>query len=202
MSGAMRPIDVFLELLQLGVTALHFDARADGVRVPPWLRDRAWLVLNFSYRYNLSDFTVDEEAVGASLSFSGRPYPCHVPWSAVFAVSDAAQTRMLLWPDKIPSDQMAQMLPPSLVAALPPGAVLEQTPEGMQLHQGAGAAAPAATPPAPRRAALRVITSAPEPGIPEAGGAEDAADATAAADEPPPEEPPPTPARSHLRVVK
>ncbi len=197
-------VGVFSELLELGITALHLDARAEGVRVPPWLRDRGWLVLNYSYRYNIADFEFDEQGVFASLSFGGRPFPCWVPWSAVFAISDADQQRLLLWPERIPSDQIDALLPAALRAALPPDVVLEQTGDGLFVHP----AAPVPSPATPTEDSVR--TSAPpflrvvrgsdesEP-APEPTAEAATPEVDTAPTEPPPEPPRPKPT---LRIVK
>ena len=59
---------VFAEMLEQGIAALHLDARRPGVEVPPDLSGRCWLVLNYSYRYNIDDFRFDGQQVFASLS--------------------------------------------------------------------------------------------------------------------------------------
>ena len=94
--------DVFEELLKKGVAALHIDARRPGVEVPNDLRDHSCLVLNYSYRYHIEDFKVDDSHVIASLSFAGSPFPCRVPWDAVFAISDARREEVRLWPEDVP----------------------------------------------------------------------------------------------------
>ncbi|MEY3014690.1 MAG: hypothetical protein RIT45_3425 [Pseudomonadota bacterium] len=203
---------VFGELLELGVTALHLDARIDSVRVPPWLRDRGWLVLNYSYRYNIADFEFDDQGVFASLSFGGRPFPCWVPWSAVFAISDAEQQRLLLWPERIPADQVEALLPAALRAALPPDVVLEQTGDGLFVYPAAPVPPPAAPANEAARASappfLRVVHSAVDAGGDLADEHGDSADAAqqeadassvASAPEPPPDPPRPKPT---LRIIK
>ncbi len=95
---------VFDELLQQGIAALHLDARRAEVMVPPHLAGQAWLVLNYSWRYGVSDFRFDDEMVEASLSFSGQPYFCRVPWSAVFAVTDPSRTQGYIWQDEVPGE--------------------------------------------------------------------------------------------------
>lgn len=100
----------FERLLQGGVVALHLDARHPGVQVPPRFASDPWLVLNFSWRYNLPDFTFDARQVEGSLSFGGRPFFCVIPWPAVFAMSNEARTEGEQWLEDMPE---VPALPPS-----------------------------------------------------------------------------------------
>ena len=102
--------EAFEDFMERGVTALHFDARQLTVRVPGHLRDRPWLVLNYSYRYRLKDLEINARGVQASLSFGGVPHPCWVPWSAVFAISDDERSRWALFPDDAPEEFHEQLL--------------------------------------------------------------------------------------------
>ena len=94
----------FRHLLEGGIAALHFDARHPGVQVPPRFANDPWLVLNFSWRYNVADFLFDDEHVQGSLSFSGRPYFCVIPWTAVFAMTNEARTEGQHWADDMPQE--------------------------------------------------------------------------------------------------
>ena len=102
--------EAFEDFMGRGVTALHFDARQLTVRVPGHLRDRPWLVLNYSYRYRIKDLEITARGVQASLSFGGVPHPCWVPWSAVFAISDDQRSRWALFPDAAPAEFHEQLL--------------------------------------------------------------------------------------------
>lgn len=207
--GERHHRDVFAELLQDGITSLHLDARHLGVRVPPWLRDRGWLVLNYSYRYNIADFEFDDDEVFASLSFGGRPYPCRVPWSAVFGISDAGRDRLWIWPSLVPEDQVADLLPAPLRAALPDDALLEQRDGSLMVHRAARLDRPPHAEGA-QRPALQVIegegAGASAPGVPDGGDADapeaDHAAAPRAAESSPATDTPSPRRPSHLRVVK
>ncbi len=109
----------FAALLAKGITALHMDARVAGLRVPSHLRDRSWLVLNFSYGYQLSDFNFDDDGVQASLSFGGRPFPCFVPWEAVFAMSDESRDTFHFWQEEMPPEALASLAEASAAAVSP-----------------------------------------------------------------------------------
>jgi stringent starvation protein B len=94
----------FEDLLEHGIVILHLDARAADVRVPPWLRDRSWLVLNFSLRFHVEDFVFDELAVKAALSFRGTPQSCLIPWSAVFAMGSQVRDELHIWRQDVPRE--------------------------------------------------------------------------------------------------
>ncbi len=94
----------FEALLEHGIVILHLDARAADVRVPPWLRDRSWLVLNFSLHFHIEDFVFDDLAVKASLSFQGTPHRCLIPWSAVFAMGSQVRDELHIWRRDVPRE--------------------------------------------------------------------------------------------------
>ncbi len=165
----------FRSLLESGVTALHLDARAPGVSVPERFRSDPWLVLNYSYRYNVADFAFDDNEVRATLTFGGQPYLCVVPWKAVFAITDEARTQGQHWQEDLPAD--AHRAAPQARAKRAPAPVVEDAD-----------ALPDTSNEAPVRHGLQVIAGGRET-------PETPADSAA--------EPPATPrAPSHLRRVK
>lgn len=80
---AVKKLEIFSEFVDGGMVSVTLDASAPGVCVPPQFAGRPELVLNFSHRFYIKDFTYDEHAICASLSFSGTPFYCVVPWGAV-----------------------------------------------------------------------------------------------------------------------
>lgn len=186
-----RP-EAFGRTLELGVTALLFDATAEGVLVPPHLRSQTQVILNFSWRYNVSDFTFDGHDARASLSFGGVPSLCVVPWTAVWCIANDARSDAWFWVATMP----AAMQRSFGVAALGEAAaalVAHQSGATMQWHRAgddrswsAGPVAAAVALPAAkaRPAWLRVVADRAE---------DDATDA--------PPEPPPT-GRPTLRRIK
>jgi stringent starvation protein B len=169
----------FRSLLESGVTALHLNARDSGVSVPERFRDDPWLVLNFSYRYNVADFTFDEKEVRASLQFGGQPYLCVVPWSAVFAITDDGRTQGQHWQEDLPADAHRAA----------PQARAKKAARAAPVDDDA---LPDTSNEAPVRRGLAVI----------AGGREDAPEAPTGTDEAPAETPTPPRSTGHLRRVK
>lgn len=80
---ALKKLGVFKKYIEQGMVSVTLDPRIEGVSVPDHFTNRPELVLNFSYRFFIDDFSFNEHAVCASLSFSGRPFFCVVPWGAV-----------------------------------------------------------------------------------------------------------------------
>jgi stringent starvation protein B len=94
-----------LQYLQRGVTMVHLDARRPGVVVPPQYAGDAHLRLNLSYRYSIPDFEIDERRIQATLSFSGAPFQCILPWESVFGITSHAGDGQV-WPEDLPTEVM------------------------------------------------------------------------------------------------
>jgi stringent starvation protein B len=94
-----------LQYLQRGVTMVHLDARRPGVSVPPQYAHDAHLRLNLSYRYSIPDFEIDERRVQATLSFSGTPFQCVIPWESVFGITSHSGDGQV-WPEDLPTEVM------------------------------------------------------------------------------------------------
>lgn len=69
-----------------GWLEITFDATARGVRVPKRLRGReeVTFIFGFDLPIPIPDLFVDATGISGTLSFKGRPYPCYVPWTAVY----------------------------------------------------------------------------------------------------------------------
>jgi stringent starvation protein B len=100
-----------LQYLQRGVTMVHLDARRPGVIVPPQYAGDAHLRLNLSYRYAIPDFQIDERRIQATLSFSGAPFQCILPWESIFGITSHAGDG-LVWPEDLPTEVMQTLSRP------------------------------------------------------------------------------------------
>ena len=94
-----------LQYLQRGVTMVHLDARRAGVIVPPQYANDAHLRLNLCYRYHIPDFEIDERRIQATLSFSGTPFQCVLPWESIFGITSHAGDGQV-WPEDLPTEVM------------------------------------------------------------------------------------------------
>jgi stringent starvation protein B len=94
-----------LQYLQRGVTMVHLDARRPGVLVPSQYANDAHLRLNLSYRYHIPDLEIDERRIQATLSFSGAPFQCVLPWESIFGITSHAGDGQV-WPEDLPTEVM------------------------------------------------------------------------------------------------
>jgi stringent starvation protein B len=97
------------ELLSQGMVLVTLDARRADVEVPPHLRDDAQLRLNLSYRFGLP-MQLDDTGVNATLTFSGTPYPCRLPWSSIYLLVSHVSGRPILFPADVPPEFANGML--------------------------------------------------------------------------------------------
>lgn len=99
-------------LLGDGPILVHIDSRLSGVRVPAKLAGDAKLVLRFGYGLTpaIVDLSVDDEAISGTLTFSGVPDRCVVPWNAVYAVVAESTQRGMVWPDDVPATVAPELL--------------------------------------------------------------------------------------------
>jgi stringent starvation protein B len=102
--------DVARALLARGHLFLHLDPRVSGVRVPEYLQRQPQLVLQvgFDMPVPVPDLRVEREGLGATLSFQRTPFPCWVPWDAVFALLDEGG-QGVLWPESLPPEIAAEV---------------------------------------------------------------------------------------------
>jgi hypothetical protein len=80
----------FDDLLQRGWVTIHLDSRRPGVKLP----ERFMGAADFRLQYGrdmprpIPDLATSDEGVTATLSFDGQPEPTHVPWNAVYLITD------------------------------------------------------------------------------------------------------------------
>jgi stringent starvation protein B len=91
-----------ISYLRRGVAMVHLDARRPGVVVPQRYIGDAHLRLNLSFRYAIPDFDIDDRRIQATLSFSGQPFQCILPWEAVFGITSSASGDGQVWPEDLP----------------------------------------------------------------------------------------------------
>ena len=148
-----------LQYLQRGVTMVHLDARRAGVIVPPQYAGDAHLRLNLSYRYAIPDFEIDDRRIQATLSFSGLPFQCILPWESIFGITSHAGDGQV-WPEDLPTEVMQTLSRPEHPSARKERPGLSAVPRDPPPTDRPPAEAHDAAPPpagAPRRNHLRLV---------------------------------------------
>lgn len=111
--GLSMPLkrDLVRELLAQGPVLIHIDARMPGVSVPLQLSRDPRLVLRFGYNLTpeITDLEVDDKAISGTLTFSGVPHHCILPWPVVYAVVSEEDKRGMVWPEDVPKVVLQEM---------------------------------------------------------------------------------------------
>jgi hypothetical protein len=98
-------LSVMVELLKDAWVYVHLDPRREGVVLPDFLREQPRVVLQYGYNMPVPivDLMVDEQGIGATLSFRRVAQGTFIPWSAVFALTDG-EKRGMVWEEDVPKD--------------------------------------------------------------------------------------------------
>jgi stringent starvation protein B len=79
------------------------DARLPEVDVPENQKGNSSLNLIFNLNFR-RPFTVNEDAISATLAFNGRPHECLLPFEAVWAIYDPDMKNGQVWEESVPTD--------------------------------------------------------------------------------------------------
>jgi hypothetical protein len=90
------PAGAFNHFLCHNGVALALDPSAAGVVLPPHLRERPHVVLQYELEpvVPIPDLEVTDEGVRATLSFGREPFATFVPWGAVLAMGPMHAARV------------------------------------------------------------------------------------------------------------
>ena len=98
-----KKYDFLLYLLETGDAMVCLDARLPDVDVPKNQKSNS--SLNLVFNLNLRQpIEINEDAISATLAFSGRPYKCSLPFEAVWAIYDPNMQNGQVWEESIPAD--------------------------------------------------------------------------------------------------
>ena len=98
-----KKYDFLLYLLETGDAMVCLDARLPDVDVPKNQKSNSSLNLVFNLNFR-QPIEINEDAISATLAFSGRPYKCLLPFEAVWAIYDPNMQNGQVWEESIPSD--------------------------------------------------------------------------------------------------
>lgn len=105
-------------LSEHAVVGVHFAGMKEDVRLPKQVRKISVLLeYGWDMPIPIPDLMFDATGIFATLSFGGSPFKTFVPWDAVFAITDKATGRGIVWPSEIPEglleDRKAAPPPPA-----------------------------------------------------------------------------------------
>ena len=153
-------------LLEKSEARVYLDARKAGVVLPAHLRAEPQLRLDYSYGFHppIADLVIDDQGIGATLSFNQRVQPTFIPWPAVYLIADY-DGNGAVWQDDIPGEvleRVAAALDKQPIAPLPAKAEEPSRPSRPKLvalpETDDASAASTPEPEAPRpRPALRLV---------------------------------------------
>jgi stringent starvation protein B len=150
-----RKKDVAIALLEQASVFVHIDPRPEEVRVPPWFKRQAQLVLQIGLNMPvpIPDLDVSDHGLSCTLSFNRSPFHCQIPWPSVYALVGESG-RGMVWPDDVPPEVAAQaqkQAKPQLAAVAAPAP--EPKPEAEEATPAAKKKAAPRRTPAKARAA-------------------------------------------------
>ena len=98
-----KKYDFLLYLLETGDAMVCLDARLPDVDVPKNQKSNSSLNLVFNLNFR-QPIEINEDAISATLAFSGRPYKCLLPFEAVWAIYNPNMQNGQVWEESIPAD--------------------------------------------------------------------------------------------------
>ena len=98
-----KKYDFLLYLMETGDAMVCLDARLPDVDVPKNQKSNSSLNLVFNLNFR-QPIEINEDAISATLAFSGRPYKCSLPFEAVWAIYDPNMQNGQVWEESIPAD--------------------------------------------------------------------------------------------------
>ena len=96
----------------------HVDGTHPGVRVPFTLKRKEHVVLQFgkTLPVPIPDLLADEVGLNGTLSFRGVRFSCHIPWEALYGISDG-NLNSRYWPEDMPKSVLKMFHEASAMAA-------------------------------------------------------------------------------------
>lgn len=90
-------------LREYDIVRVHFAGLKESVRIPDRVKN---LSVMLEYGWNMPnpipDLHADASGIFATLSFSGSRFQTFIPWETVFAITDQATGKGIVWPSEIP----------------------------------------------------------------------------------------------------
>ncbi len=95
--------DFLLSLLSEGDAMVCLDARLPDVMVPKAYKTDPSLNLIFNLNFR-RPIDIQKEGIYVTLSFSGRPHKCEIPFTAIWAIYEPKMKKGQVWEECLPKD--------------------------------------------------------------------------------------------------
>lgn len=97
----------FLRLLVHGLVKIGINTTKVGVVLPSSMYDSPAVVLNMALNEPsmVQDLEIGEDGIRATLSFSAKPFYCHLPWYSVFQIVSDETKQAYVWEYDVPRPQ-------------------------------------------------------------------------------------------------
>ena len=94
------------QLAARGNLFVAFDPRREGVVVPDHLRHThlVKLLVGLNLYPAIEDLRVNDYGISGTLSFSGQPFHCTVPWTSVYGLVSEDNSRGKLFEEDYPDE--------------------------------------------------------------------------------------------------
>lgn len=105
--------DAFLSFLTEGWVSVHLDARRVGVTLPGELTENPHLVLQYGQDMPIPipDLVINDQGIGATLSFARISHKTFIPWTAVYIVA-CTDGRGVVYVEDAPEEVSIMARPP------------------------------------------------------------------------------------------
>ena len=95
-------------MLNNGMVSVVIDPRRQGVRLPRHLLDTPQVRLNLSQRFG-RPMQLDDWGVRATLTFSGVPFDCALPWHSIYVIFSHSTGEPTIFGADFPTELLEEM---------------------------------------------------------------------------------------------
>lgn len=104
-----------VELVEMERLAVYVDPKAKGVKLPPYLHDAPYVVLDLGHDMPtpIKDLQFSDTTIDGELSFHRQPFRVKIPYAAVFGYVSHTTKKGGLYADQIPKEALCGAAAPA-----------------------------------------------------------------------------------------
>lgn len=98
--------EYFEDLMNTGLVQVLVNPKMRGVKLPPSLKSEAIVALNWSYKFNIKDFSFDDKGIRGTLSFNSKEFFVDTPWKSIWGIflTKTPKESMKIWEADAPKE--------------------------------------------------------------------------------------------------